>query len=213
MTTTALRNDRGCRGIRALLLITTAGSWGPCVFAQDVYFAPLLRAQFVAQQPRTIGWGLELGIADSGATYRGGLRYSMLQGDRSYPSSGFDINDAYHRAGIAGGLSSPVSRSLTVDYGLHVDYAWIERDIVGDPLNWIGTRKATAVAFGFTGRVRYALSDGFALFAGMDMGYQLLLDQRMETYSFVDRPLNDEFYVSVIGGLWLRLQASDSSGY
>lgn len=178
-----------------------------------MYFAPQVRAQFVAQQPRTIGWGLELGIADSGATYWGGLRYAMLQGDQPYPSSGFDINDAYHRAGITVGLSSPVTRSLTIAYGLYVDYMWIERDIVGDPLNWIGTRKATAMAVGLTGRVRYALSDGFAFFAGMDTGYQLLLDQRMVTHSFADRPLNDEFYVSVIGGLWLRLQAGDSSGY
>lgn len=143
----------------------------------------------------------------------GALHYSMLHGVQPYPSSGFEIHDSYQRAGIAGGLSSPVIRSLTVDYGLHVNYAWMERDIVGDPLNWIGTRKAKAVAFGFTGRVRYALSDGFALFAGMDTGYQLLLDQRMETYSFADRSLNDVFYVSVVGGLWLRLQAGDSPAY
>ena len=213
MTTGAFRHHRGCRVLRALLLLTAAGSWGPCAHAQVVYFAPLLRAQFVAQEPRTMGWGLELGIADSGATYWGGLRYSLLQGDQPYPSSGFVIDDSYRRAGIAGGLSSPLTGSLTTDYGLHVDYAWIHRGIVGSPLSWIGTRTATVLAFGLTGRVRYALSDGLGFYAGMDAGYQLLLDQQIETYSFGDRPLHDEFYMSVLGGLWFRLQAGESSGY
>jgi hypothetical protein len=189
------------------MAMTAALVCGACSgYGQVLTFNPLLRAQFVAEDPYETGWGVEFGVGDSAVTWWASLSYSRMSGQHPYPEDGYDLLDGSRWFCVAGGLVSRLGNSAALEYGTHVGWVQLHRAIVGNPLSWIGTVEGSALALGASARLRFRLGEVVAIYVGVDAGYRKVQEQRM-MYSFsVERPLSDAPYLGLLAGLKLQLQ-------
>lgn len=175
--------------------------------SQVLSFSPLLRAQCVVGDPYERGWGVELGVGDSATTWWGSLHYARASGRRLEFNDAFEVGDDSRWLGAAGGLVGTLTRTVALEYGLHMYHVKLDRSVPGNGLNWIGTAvKGSALATGATARLRIHVGEVASLYIGADVGYRSVLEQRIVVQGPVDRPFSDAPYVGLLAGLKLRLQ-------